>query len=61
MNVLFPSELFYYLKAYLTVQGDMGFIFIIQFFFQKFHHGPDFNVRRGWPGSGTDKPISDNQ
>ena len=48
MNILFPSELFYHLKAYLTLQGDT--IFTVPFFFQKFRHGPDFSVRRGWPG-----------
>lgn len=50
MNILFPSEFFYYLKAYVKVEGDTSFILIIQFFFQKFQCWPDFNARRGWPG-----------
>ena len=54
MNILFPSELFYHLKAYLTLQGDT--IFTVPFSFKSF----DMDLTLVWNVAGlvTDKPIN---
>ena len=56
INVLFPSELFFYLKAYSTVQGYVLLFLSFSYSFKSFNM--DLTLMWDVAGLVTDKPIN---